>query len=161
MMRRTLISATLLMTTGLVAHGQEAKPTMGLETAGTIVKACLDHAEAQAESVAIAVYDQHGNLHAFARMDDASAGVSDIAMWKGKSAGKYGYATAMSADWGPGPGDVANWRGGLPIHLEGGELIGGVGVSGAPSVFDEECGNVGIAAAGLPMAEIMDVDVED
>ena len=160
-MRRTLITATLFAAAGLVAQAQDAKPTMGLETAGTIVTACIDHAEANAQAVAIAVYDQHGNLRAFARMDDASAGVSDIAMWKGKSAGKYGYATAMTAEWGIGPGDVANWRGGLPIHLEGGELIGGVGVSGAPYVFDEECGNVGIAAAGLPMADIMEVDAED
>ena len=101
-MRRTLITATLFAAAGLVAQAQDAKPTMGLETAGTIVTACIDHAEANAQAVAIAVYDQHGNLRAFARMDDASAGVSDIAMWKGKSAGKYGYATAMTSEWGIG-----------------------------------------------------------
>ena len=82
-MRRTLIAATLSCAAILVAQAQDATPTMGLETAGTIVKACIEHAEANAEAVAIAVYDQHGNLRAFARMDDASAGVSDIAMWKG------------------------------------------------------------------------------
>lgn len=155
-MRRTLIAATLSCAAILVAQAQEARPTMGLETAGTIVKACIEHAEANAQAVAVAVYDQHGNLRAFARMDDASAGVSDIAMWKGKSAGKYGFATAMTADWGVGPGDVATWRGGLPIHLESGELIGGVGVSGAPSAFDEACGNAGIEAADLPLAEIIE-----
>ena len=51
---------------------------------------------------------------------------------------------------------MATWRGGLPIRLATGQLIGGVGVSGAPSEFDEECGNTGIAAAGLPMAEIVE-----
>ncbi|MEP6276321.1 heme-binding protein, partial [Hyphomonas sp.] len=60
------------------------------------------------------------------------------------------------ADWGVGPGDVATWRGGLPIHLESGELIGGVGVSGAPSAFDEAGGNAGIEAADLPLAEIIE-----
>ena len=60
-MRRTLITATLFAAAGLVAQAQDAKPTMGLETAGTIVTACIDHAEANAQAVAIAVRD--GLLH--------------------------------------------------------------------------------------------------
>ena len=40
-------------------------------------------------------------------------------MWKGRSAARYGFASAVTADWGAGPGDVATWRGGLPMDAPG------------------------------------------
>ncbi len=155
-MRRILIAATAMTAACATAGAQEPQPGMTLETANTIVSACVQHAADNGQGIAVAVFDQHGNLRAFARMDNATAGVADIAMWKGRSAARYGFASAVTADWGAGPGDVATWRGGLPIRRGSGELIGGVGVSGAPSEFDEACGNTGIAAAGLPLAEIVE-----
>jgi len=155
-MKRNLIALGLLVCAAASAEAQRAEPVIDLTTAQAIVTGCLDHAAANGQGVAIAVFDQHGNLKAFARMDSASTAVGEIAVWKGKSAAKYGVATAVTATWGaPGP-DMATWRGGLPVRLESGELIGGVGVSGAPSEFDEACGNKGIVAAGLPAADIVD-----
>lgn len=155
-MHRLLVSVTILAAAGTPAAAQEARPSMTLDTARAIVSTCVQHASDNDQRIAIAVFDQHGNLRAFARMDSASVGAAEAAMWKGKSAAKFGFATAATANWGGGPAGIATWRGGLPIHLESGELIGGVGVSGAPSEFDEECGNAGIAAAGLPLAEIVE-----
>ncbi len=153
-MRRILIPLAILTSACVSAQAQRAEPTMNLDTAQTIVSACVAHAGANGEGVAVAVFDQHGNLKAYGRMDTASTAVGEIAQWKGKSAAKYGFASAETAKWGnPGP-DMATWRGGLPIRLETGELIGGVGVSGAASAFDEACGNTGIVAAGLPAAAI-------
>lgn len=153
-MKRYLIALGLTAAVAASAEAQRAEPVIDLTTAQAIVTGCLDHAAANGQGIAVAVFDQHGNIKAFARMDTATAAAGEIAMWKGKSAAKYGFATAVTATWGaPGP-DMAIWRGGLPVRLESGGLIGGVGVSGAPSEFDEACGNKGIVAAGLPAAEI-------
>ncbi|MCA8900192.1 MAG: heme-binding protein [Hyphomonas sp.] len=155
MFHRLLAASAILATACATAEAQRAEPTIDLESASAIVTACVDHARANDQGVAVAVFDQHGNLKAYAIMDSADTAVGDIAQWKGKSAATYGFSSAETGKWGsPGPG-MATWRGGLPIRLESGELIGGVGVSGAPSEFDEACGNTGIAAAGLPKAEIV------
>ncbi|MEZ5947093.1 MAG: heme-binding protein [Hyphomonas sp.] len=156
MLSRVFAATVILATACASAEAQRAQPTLDLATAQTIVTACVAHAAAHDYGVAVAVFDQHGNLKAFAHMDTADAAVRDVAQWKGKSAATYGFTTAETAKWGGNAPNLAVWRGGLPIRLESGELIGGVGVSGAPSEFDEECGNTGIAAAGLPKAEIVE-----
>ena len=39
--------------------------------------------------------------------------------------------------------------GGVPVPGDGGEWIGGIGVSGASEAEDEECARAGLAAIGL------------
>ena len=156
MLRAIILSTAFLATACATAEAQRAEPTLDLSTAQVIIAACVDHAAANGHGVAVSVFDQHGNLKAFAQMDTADASVRDVSQWKGRSAAMYGVASAETAKWGGPAPNMATWRGGLPIRLATGQLIGGVGVSGAPSEFDEECGNTGIAAAGLPMAEIVE-----
>lgn len=86
----------------------------------------------------------------FARMDGASTAVSDIAMWKSRSAATYRYASAETAKWNAPmfPG-IATGGGGVPIFTADGQALGAVGVSGARTDDDIACAEVGIKAAGL------------
>lgn len=111
---------------------------------------CLDHARKSKQDVAIAIYDQGGILLSFTQTDGAAPTVGEVARWKGISASYYRTATAKTAEWGvPNAPKIATIQGGLPIFSADGKPLGGIGVSGAPSEFDEECAALATQAAGL------------
>ena len=107
-------------------------------------------AEARKLNVAIAVHDESGRLVTFARMDGASTAVSDIAIWKSRSAATYRYASAETAKWNnPDFPGIATAGGGVPIFTVDGQALGAIGVSGASTDDDIACAEAGIRAAAL------------
>ena len=149
-MRTLFLVATATSFTTLAAHAQSAQPTLDLQAAAVIRDACLSHAEENGQTVAVSVFDQGGNLVTFARLDGTSLAAQEISQWKGKSAAMYRRSTLETREWNaPEAPGIATFQGGLAIFSQDGAPLGGVGVSGAPSAFDEACAAVGLEAAGL------------
>lgn len=149
-MQRTTLAAALALGWVGQAGAQDMRPVLNFETAQTITDHCMDQARDGGAAVAVAVYDQGGVLVVFARMDGVSPGFSEVARWKGRSAAVYLTSTAEKARWNaPTAPMLSTVEGGVPLFEEDGTGLGGVGVSGASSAFDAECGAEGAAAAGL------------
>lgn len=126
--------------------------------AAAICQAVVAHALSNGLRINVAVVDRGGNLLAFQRMDDAFLHSIGIAQDKAYSAVSFGFPTAkwrqLFAEQ-PALRDGLLQRprlvalgGGLPI-MERGELIGGIGVSGASEQEDEDCALAGLRDAGL------------
>ncbi|MCI4644636.1 MAG: heme-binding protein [Hyphomonadaceae bacterium] len=147
---RLSILALLAAAPVFAAGAQTPQPTLDLHSAAVIRDACLSHAKENSQMVAVAVCDQAGDMMAYARMDGTLPAAADIAQWKGKSAALYQRPTTETAEWNaPEAPHISTFMGGLPIFTGDGAPLGGVGVSGAPSEFDEACGGIGIEAAEL------------
>ena len=111
---------------------------------------CLEHARKAKQDVSVAIYAQGGILLSFTQTDGAAPAVGEVARWKGISAAFYRVATAKTAEWGiPNAPKIATIQGGLPVFSQDGKPLGGIGVSGAPAEFDEECAALATQAAGL------------
>nr|BAH89313.1 hypothetical protein [uncultured bacterium]BAH89756.1 hypothetical protein [uncultured bacterium]BAH89951.1 hypothetical protein [uncultured bacterium] len=122
------------------------------------VGAAVERAVALGVAVNASVVDQGGNQIAFLRGDGAFLPSGRIARDKAYTAAGFGAPTdalyealagekAVLAGISAQPG-VALFAGGLPIVAEG-ELIGGIGVSGASAAQDEICARAGLEAIGL------------
>jgi len=136
------------------------QPVITYEAAETLVRAALGHAGAKGWKVAAVVVDPSGHVVASGRMDEVPAPVYDIACDKaltttlGRSTLAFYERMASSTELTLGLSNrprLCAWQGGLPI-LEGGTLIGGLGVSGATGPEDEECAAAALAAQGLGRA---------
>jgi uncharacterized protein GlcG (DUF336 family) len=99
----------------------------------------------------VAVVDSGGNLVAFARMDGAQLASVAIAEHKARTAVTFrretkafengiqsGLVYQLSLD------GVIGSRGGIPL-VDGGKLIGAIGVSGGAGSQDEVCSKAGAA----------------
>jgi uncharacterized protein GlcG (DUF336 family) len=102
----------------------------------------------------VAILDDGGNLKAFSRMDGASMPTIEIAQKKAYTA-LFGVSTQdlfnfMQNDPSllagmPTLARVAAWGGGFPIKVNG-EVVGAIGVSGAPTVQnDVDCARAALA----------------
>lgn len=154
---RSLILITFLVSVfqTATASAQELRPVLNHQTALQIMSHCLDHASENEENVAIVVMDHTARTIASIRMDNAVHGVFNVATRKASSSAGLSVPTARLAEWAESnPAllsleEVMPLRGGVPILTEDGILLGAIGVSGASSQFDEECGANAIVAAGL------------
>ena len=110
-------------------------------------------------AVAAAVVDPGGHVIASARMDGAALGAMKLAVDKAYTAVLWqtptGYFMSSTQpggeDWGfntTSDGRVVVYAGGLPV-FDGGELCGGLGVSGGTGAQDEACATRALAALGL------------
>ena len=105
----------------------------------------------------VAVADSGGNLSGFLRMPGAFVQSIDIAIDKAYTAAGFGFSTKdwmklIGHDEGMKFGFSARPRlvvfgGGLPLRVNG-ELIGGIGVSGASEEQDEVCARAALDAIG-------------
>jgi len=135
-----------------------ARRAITADAAATAVRAAVAHAEASGIRVNAAVTDASGVLAAFLRMPGAFLHSVEIAIDKAYTAASFGFPTGqwMQAIGGdealrtglPLRPRLVVFGGGLPIR-EGGELIGGIGVSGGSAEQDEACARAGLAAIGL------------
>jgi uncharacterized protein GlcG (DUF336 family) len=104
-------------------------------------------------SVTVSVLNRDGVDILLARGDGTTGATVEVAREKAYAAAGFQSPTSAMEERAKttNPGIIAIDRfavlpGGLPIKA-GGELIGGIGVSGAPSgTIDEQCANAGIAA---------------
>ncbi len=157
-------AAALALLAGTAAHAVETQPQLTLESADMIVDTCLDMARDEGWNLAVALYDQHGNLKRFSRMDGVQAHSIEIAHLKAVTSAKRPAPTGALHDFTYGDPDtspgafaflpgITVLRGGVPIMTESGAHLGGVGVSGATSQQDEDCANAGIEAIADRLAE--------
>ena len=126
--------------------------------AAAATQAAVAKAEALGIRINVAVTDASGTLMAFLRMPGAFLHSIDIAIDKAYTAASFGFPTSQ---WGAALANdellraglnarprLVLFGGGLPV-VEGGERIGGIGVSGGSAEQDEVCAAAGLAALGL------------
>jgi uncharacterized protein GlcG (DUF336 family) len=126
--------------------------------AATATQAAVAKAEALGIRINVAVTDASGTLMAFLRMPGAFLHSIDIAIDKAYTAASFGFPTSQ---WGAALANdellrqglnarprLVLFGGGLPV-VEGGERIGGIGVSGGSAEQDEVCAAAGLAALRL------------
>ena len=119
---------------------------------------CADAAVAKARDLGVcenvAILDDGGNLKAFSRMDGAPILTIEMAQNKAYTA-LIGVSTQEFFDFIQGDPSllagiptlarVAAWGGGFPIKVDG-EIVGAIGVSGAPTVQnDVDCARAALA----------------
>ena len=148
-----LCAAQVVAQPGLVQ-----KQALSLEIASLMVAGCEQKAKAEGWApVSIAVIDDGGNLLMFIRQDGANMGTIEFAQLKGGTAASLGLGSEELGDRfefsdPDRPIGVAYVEGitvtpgGLPIRSAGGQLLGGIGVSGAAAEQDVACGQAGIDA---------------
>ena len=146
----------LLSATNVVAQ-VETRPILTSSAAMKMIHGCLSKAQAEDWTMHIAVMDNHANLKAYHRMDDAQLISHDIALGKAQSSAGSPRSTKQWNDrafpGGEGPTAAAFvpglifFEGGLPIMTADGQHIGGIGVSGDTGANDAICAQAGIDAA--------------
>ena len=153
-MKRILIGAALVAL-ATSAWAQDKRPDYGtaVDAAGAkkIAAGVLAECAKNQWNVAVAVVDNHGFLVYFERMNNTQTGSVEIAVGKAKSAAMYRRPTRAFMDAinkAPAtlslPGVFAS-PGGMPIMV-GGNVVGGVGVSGVTGDQDEQCSKAGLGS---------------
>ncbi|MEY8214376.1 MAG: heme-binding protein [Colwellia sp.] len=144
-MLKKLYSFVFLFVISSQSFSTENVVVLDFDKAQEIQNSCIKYAKDNNLKIAIAIYDVHGNLKSFARMDGSSVGSSELAQWKGKSAAIYQYPTSESAKWNiPTAPHISIATGGIPIKSKSGITIGGIGVSGAQASIDVACAEAGL-----------------
>lgn len=135
--------------------------TISWEAAHAAVEAAVGEALSIGVRINVAVADASGNLVAFLRMPGAFPQSISIAIDKAHTAGGFGFPSGdwmkvcadnegMKLGFSVRPGLVV-FGGGLPVRV-GGELVGGIGVSGASEEQDSDCARAGLRAIGADAA---------
>jgi glc operon protein GlcG len=123
-----------------------------------IAKMIADAAEKKAVekglNIVISIYDNHGNLKYFRRMDDTSYGSIRVSKLKAKTSASFPVTSKTLSDrsakmpanpYSAIP-DILLLGGGMPILTMDGSHIGAIGISGATPDMDELCAQAGIEA---------------
>jgi uncharacterized protein GlcG (DUF336 family) len=148
-----LAGALLLATTGLAgADAVASKKTLTLEGARQAIGAAVAEARKAGATGVIAVVDDGGNLMALERIDGTFAAGANISIGKARTAVLFKKPTKVFEEI-IGRGrtamvavDFTPLQGGIPILVDG-QVVGGIGVSGASSAQqDEEFAIVGASA---------------
>ena len=130
------------------------KHTISSELAQKMVNAAVAKARELGVSENVAILDDGGNLKAFTRMDEAPIPTIEIAQNKAYTA-LFGVSTHEFFNFIQGDPSllaglptlarVAAWGGGFPIKVDG-EIVGAIGLSGAPTVQnDVDCASAALA----------------
>lgn len=152
-MNKTLFSAFLVAVAApAIAEDNMVVQTkrMTLETATTIAQATVAACREKGIQIGVTVVDREGIPQVVLRDTIAPTITLPISKSKAYTAVMFNVATSglserAASPIGRVPGLVMS-AGGVPIHV-GGSLLGGVGVSGAPSgETDEACAQAGVDA---------------
>jgi len=130
------------------------KHSITSELAQKMVDAAMAKARELGVTENVAILDDGGNLKAFCRMDGASVPTIEIAQNKAYTA-LFGVSTQDFFNFIQGDPSllagiptlarVAAWGGGFPIKVNG-EVVGAIGLSGAPTVQnDVDCARAALA----------------
>ncbi len=156
--KRVVLAATAVLALAGVAHGQVAnKKSLTLDGARRVIAAAEAYAKQnKAPGGVIAVVDAGGNLMALERLDGTFSAGASISIGKARTAVLFQKPTKVFEDIiNKGRTAMAALpdsfftplQGGIPVVLDG-QIIGGVGVSGAMSAAqDEELAIAGAEAA--------------
>jgi uncharacterized protein GlcG (DUF336 family) len=137
------------------------KHSISFELAQKMVDKAVEKAREIGVSENVVILDDGGNLKAFGRMDGAPIPTIEMAQNKAYTA-LFGISTQEFFNFirtdpsllagVPTLARMAAWGGGFPIKVNG-EVIGAIGVSGAPAVQnDVDCANAALTlvAAAAP-----------
>jgi uncharacterized protein GlcG (DUF336 family) len=135
---------------------KEAVLPIGL--AGKAIQASLDACTKDGYRVSVSVVDRAGILRAMTRGDEAGSHTVDSSRKKAYTAASFRRPTTELAELvNKAPvlqglreinDQVLMLGGGLPIEI-GGEIVGGIGVGGAPGAhLDDACAQAGLDAIG-------------
>ena len=148
----TVIAAVTAAASLAQAQVRQEK-NMSLALAVAAASAAVAECHAKGFAVTVTVVDRAGQVKTTQRADGAGPHTVESAQRKAWSSASFGGPTgAMAENAQKNPGASNLWHipgvillaGGVPIRA-GNELIGGIGVGGAPSgAIDEECANAGI-----------------
>src|SRR6266403_1722452 len=130
------------------------KHSISSELAQKMVNAAVEKARELGVSENVAIVDDGGNLKAFGRMDRAPILSTEIAQNKAYTA-LFGVSTQDFFNFIQGDPSllagvptlarVAAWGGGFPIKVNG-DVVGAIGLSGAPTVQnDVDCAKAALA----------------
>jgi uncharacterized protein GlcG (DUF336 family) len=130
------------------------KLSISYELARKMVDAAVAKARELGVSENVAIIDDGGNLKAFCRMDGAPILSTEIAQNKAYTA-LFGVSTQDFFNFIQGDPSllagiptlarVAAYGGGFPVTVDG-EIVGAIGVSGAPTVQNDiDCAKAGLA----------------
>ncbi len=117
------------------------KKALTLELVKAMAASAEEFAVKNSWKVAVAILDDGGHLLYFQRMDGVQISAIEIAMRKAESAAKFGRPGKAFTDRIPNEPHVMilpgafPFEGGLPVIHEG-QLLGGIGVSGATAQQD-------------------------
>jgi uncharacterized protein GlcG (DUF336 family) len=125
--------------------------SIGVDHAHEVISAAVAEAKKRGWPMNISVVDGGGNLVAFERMDGAQLASIDISQHKARTAARFRRETkAFELGINSGTNSlitldgVIGSRGGIPL-VEGGKLIGAIGVSGGTGSQDEVIAKAGAA----------------
>jgi uncharacterized protein GlcG (DUF336 family) len=137
------------------------KYSISYELAQKMVDAAVAKARELGVAENVAILDDGGNLKAFSRMDGAPLPTTEMAQNKAYTAllgvSTQDFFNFIQSDPSllagiPTLARMAAWGGGFPIKVNG-ELVGSIGVSGAPTVQnDEDCARAALAL--VPVSEV-------
>ena len=130
------------------------KYSISFELAQKMVNAAVAKARELGVTENVAILDDGGNLKAFGRMDGAPIPTIEMALNKAYTAlfgvSTQDFFTFIKGDPSllagiPTLARMAAWGGGFPIKVNG-EVVGAIGVSGAPAVQnDVDCAKAALA----------------
>ncbi len=145
--------AVLLVAGSLTALAQQllTQKALSADAAQAIARGALDKCRADGYHVSVTVIDDGNRLKAFVRDDGSGPHTIDFSRKKAyaaltfkRTSGEPGKAWAENPP-APNVDGVTGSAGGVPIKA-GSQVIGAIGVSGAPGGDkDEACANAGIA----------------
>ncbi len=159
---QTIAVALILLSVSLMANAQTVeKKSLTIDGAKKVIAAAVAYAKKNnAPGGVIAVVDEGGNLMALERLDGTFAAGANISIGKARTAVLFKRPTKAFEDI------IKNGRtamvalpdayftplqGGVPITVDG-QIVGGVGVSGASSAQQDE--ELAMAGAGVFSAEM-------
>ena len=162
-----LKNAGLAVSLALVATASQAqvreKKMLTLDGAKTVAAAAEAAAKKNNAGSAIAVVDDGGNLMLLLRLDDTFAAGANVSIGKARTAALFKKPTKFFEDIVNNGrttmvalSDFTPLQGGVPIMVDG-QVVGGIGVSGAASAQqDEEIAMAGAQALGAMKTSSMD-----
>lgn len=145
----------------VVAQGLPQQAVLPLSLAEKAAVAALDKCVAGGYKVSVAVVDRSGNLKVLLRADGAGPHTVDSSSRKAYTSASLRRPTEQLAQLLTKFPSIQGLRdmnekililgGGLPIEIQG-EVVGGIGVGGAPGAhLDEGCATAGVQAIGGEM----------
>lgn len=140
-MKKTLtFGMTLLCASFVHAQDVQSERTIGFKMATEMATAAVEDCSSKGYNTVAVVVDRSGHMKALARADNARPHAIDIAYRKAHTSAMLGYETSRlneNIQAARTPASLLNTPnftsllGGFPIKV-GNEVIGGIGVSGAP-----------------------------
>lgn len=133
-------------------------PVLPMAMAQTAARAAVDTCAEDGHRVSVAVVDRGGVIRVLLRADGAGSHTVDSSRRKAYTAASLGEPTRMFADLIARRPELQALRdmnesilmlgGGLPVKIDG-EIVGAIGVGGAPGAhLDEACARAGLQRIG-------------